>query len=223
MRTTDASPTRAGRSTATCATSITRPALRSRCDAGCGRSWAASTNCSCLLCRGRGPRLPRARPKPAHGGATAVAGAAFRGVGSGTDLGSGRRPTRSRTCASSTRVGGTSSPGIAAMRTARNWRRARRESRVLFVDHCTPPNGDAGSLVAMEVMRAFMAHGCRSPSSPGQFAHMGAATRGFAAARRGRSTIPRIRACRSSWNCETTRSTFCSCTASESAMRTCRR
>lgn len=51
--------------------------------------------------------------------------------------------------------------------------------RVLFVDHCTPtPNEDAGSLVAMEVMRAFMAHGFKVTFVPeDNFAHMGAATR----------------------------------------------
>lgn len=51
--------------------------------------------------------------------------------------------------------------------------------RVLFVDHCTPtPNEDAGSLVAMEVMRAFMAHGHKVTFVPeDNFAHMGAGTR----------------------------------------------
>jgi glycosyltransferase involved in cell wall biosynthesis len=51
--------------------------------------------------------------------------------------------------------------------------------RVLFVDHCTPtPNEDAGSLVAMEVMRAFMAHGHKVTFVPeDNFAHMGADTR----------------------------------------------
>ncbi|MFT3897083.1 MAG: glycosyltransferase [Thermomonas sp.] len=51
--------------------------------------------------------------------------------------------------------------------------------RVLFVDHCTPtPNEDAGSLVATEVMRAFLAHGWKVTFVPeDNFAHMGAETR----------------------------------------------
>jgi glycosyltransferase involved in cell wall biosynthesis len=51
--------------------------------------------------------------------------------------------------------------------------------RVLFVDHCTPtPNEDAASLVAIEVMRAFMAHGYKVTFVPeDNFAHMGADTR----------------------------------------------
>ena len=51
--------------------------------------------------------------------------------------------------------------------------------RVLFVDHCTPsPNEDAGSLVAFEIMQAFMANGHKVTFVPeDNFAHMGAHTR----------------------------------------------
>ncbi len=51
--------------------------------------------------------------------------------------------------------------------------------RTLFVDHCTPsPNEDAGSLVAFEIMKAFIANGHKVTFVPeDNFAHMGAATR----------------------------------------------
>jgi len=51
--------------------------------------------------------------------------------------------------------------------------------RVLFVDHCTPtPNEDAGSLVALEVMQAFLAEGYKVTFIPeDNFAHMGEGTR----------------------------------------------
>ena len=51
--------------------------------------------------------------------------------------------------------------------------------RTLFVDHCTPsPNEDAGSLVAFEIMQAFIANGHKVTFVPeDNFAHMGARTR----------------------------------------------
>lgn len=51
--------------------------------------------------------------------------------------------------------------------------------RALFVDHCTPsPNEDAGSLVAFEIMQAFIAYGYKITFIPeDNFAHMGAQTR----------------------------------------------
>ena len=53
--------------------------------------------------------------------------------------------------------------------------------RVLFVDHCTPtPKEDAGSVVAFEVMRGFMANGYKVTFIPeDNFAHMGADTHGL--------------------------------------------
>ena len=51
--------------------------------------------------------------------------------------------------------------------------------RALFVDHCTPsPNEDAGSLVAFEIMQAFIANGYKITFIPeDNFAHVGAQTR----------------------------------------------
>ena len=51
--------------------------------------------------------------------------------------------------------------------------------RVLFVDHCTPtPDEDAGSVVAFEVMKAFLRQGYKVTFIPeDNFANVGAATR----------------------------------------------
>src|SRR5690606_19148607 len=51
--------------------------------------------------------------------------------------------------------------------------------RVLFVDHCTPtPHEDAGSAVAFETMRGFLANGYKVTVIPeDNFAHVGSATR----------------------------------------------
>ncbi len=53
------------------------------------------------------------------------------------------------------------------------------QRRALFIDHCTPsPNEDAGSLVAFEVMQAFIANGYKVTFVPeDNFAHVGAHTR----------------------------------------------
>ena len=53
------------------------------------------------------------------------------------------------------------------------------ERRALFIDHCTPsPDEDAGSLVAFEVMQAFVANGYKVTFVPeDNFAHVGRHTR----------------------------------------------
>jgi len=53
------------------------------------------------------------------------------------------------------------------------------DRRVLFIDHCTPsPDEDAGSLVAFEVMQAFVANGYKVTFIPeDNFAHVGRHTR----------------------------------------------
>lgn len=104
----------------------------------------------------------------------------FEGVSSGTDLGSGAKAYQVENLRKLHARWGHVLAGHRRNADSPELEKERGvKSRVLFVDHCTPtPNEDAGSLVAMEVMRAFMAHGCKVTFIPeDNFAHMGAATR----------------------------------------------
>lgn len=104
----------------------------------------------------------------------------FEGVSSGTDLGSGAKAyqvenlRKLHTRWAHVLAGHRDNADRPELEKERGVAR-----RVLFVDHCTPtPNEDAGSLVAMEVMRAFLARGYKVTFIPeDNFAHMGADTR----------------------------------------------
>ena len=104
----------------------------------------------------------------------------FEGISSGTDLGAGAkayqvdnlRKLHARWAAElDTHRDNAVEPELEKERSI--------ERRALFIDHCTPsPNEDAGSLVAFEVMQAFIANGYKVTFVPeDNFAHVGAHTR----------------------------------------------
>ena len=104
----------------------------------------------------------------------------FEGISSGTDLGAGAkayqvenlRKLHARWATDlETHRDNAVQPELEKERSTRR--------RALFVDHCTPsPNEDAGSLVAFEVMLAFIANGYKVTFVPeDNFAHVGAHTR----------------------------------------------
>jgi GT2 family glycosyltransferase len=104
----------------------------------------------------------------------------FEGVTSGTDLGAGAKAyqvdnlrklhARWETTLASHRDNAVEPELEKERRIAR---------RALFIDHCTPtPDEDAGSLVAFEVMRAFLSNGYKVTFIPeDNFAHVGRHTR----------------------------------------------
>lgn len=104
----------------------------------------------------------------------------FEGVSSGTDLGSGAKAYQVENLR---KLQQRWAHVLAGHRDNADSPELEKERgvarRVLFVDHCTPtPDEDAGSLVAMEVMRAFVAQGYKVTFVPeDNFAHMGAGTR----------------------------------------------
>lgn len=104
----------------------------------------------------------------------------FEGISSGTDLGSGAKAYQVENLRKLherwKHVLATHRPN--AERPELEKERAVTR-RVLFVDHCTPtPDEDAGSLVAFEVMKAFLGQGYKVTFIPeDNFANVGAATR----------------------------------------------
>ena len=104
----------------------------------------------------------------------------FEGVSSGTDLGSGAKAYQVENLRKLHARWAHVLEGHRANADSHELEKERGIiRRVLFVDHCTPtPNEDAGSLVALEVMRAFITHGYKVTFIPeDNFAHMGADTR----------------------------------------------
>jgi GT2 family glycosyltransferase len=104
----------------------------------------------------------------------------FEGISSGTDLASGAKAYQVENLR---KLHARWAHVLATHRDNGDHPEAEKErdvrKRVLFVDHCTPtPNEDAGSVVAFEVMRAFIAHGYKVTFIPeDNFAHVGPATR----------------------------------------------
>jgi GT2 family glycosyltransferase/glycosyltransferase involved in cell wall biosynthesis len=104
----------------------------------------------------------------------------FEGISSGTDLGAGAKAHQGENLGKlHARWAGT----LASHRNNADQPELEKERgvqrRVLFIDHCTPtPEQDAGSLVAFEVMQAFLANGYKVTFIPeDNFAHAGAHTR----------------------------------------------
>ena len=104
----------------------------------------------------------------------------FEGISSGTDLGAGAKAYQVDNLRKlyerwkdvlATHRENADAPELEKERDVRG--------RVLFVDHCTPtPNEDAGSTVAFETMRGFLANGYKVTFIPeDNFAHVGAPTR----------------------------------------------
>jgi GT2 family glycosyltransferase len=104
----------------------------------------------------------------------------FEGISSGTDLGAG---AKAHQVANLQKLRERWAHVLAGHRDNADQPELEKERavrhRVLFVDHCTPsPNEDAGSLVAVEIMRAFIASGYKVTFVPeDNFAHVGAHTR----------------------------------------------
>ena len=103
----------------------------------------------------------------------------FEGISSGTDLGAGAKAYQVENLR---KLHARWEAVLDAHRdnaSSQNSRKSAIQRRVLFIDHCTPtPNEDAGSLVAFEIMQAFIANGYKVTFMPeDNFAHMGADTR----------------------------------------------
>lgn len=104
----------------------------------------------------------------------------FEGISSGTDLGSGAKAYQVQNLR---KLHDRWSGVLAAHRPNAEHPELEKERlvarRALFVDHCTPtPDEDAGSVVAFEVMKAFLRHGYKVTFVPeDNFAHMGGTTR----------------------------------------------
>jgi GT2 family glycosyltransferase len=104
----------------------------------------------------------------------------FEGISSGTDLGSGAKAYQVENLR---KLHERWKDKLATHRPNAEHPELEKERsvvrRVLFVDHCTPtPDEDAGSLVAFEVMKAFLGQGYKVTFIPeDNFANVGAATR----------------------------------------------
>jgi GT2 family glycosyltransferase/glycosyltransferase involved in cell wall biosynthesis len=104
----------------------------------------------------------------------------FEGISSGTDLGSGAKAYQVENLR---KLRDRWQDVLAGHRPNAEHPELEKERsvthRVLFVDHCTPtPDEDAGSVVAFEVMKAFLRQGYKVTFIPeDNFANVGAATR----------------------------------------------
>jgi GT2 family glycosyltransferase/glycosyltransferase involved in cell wall biosynthesis len=104
----------------------------------------------------------------------------FEGISSGTDLGSGAKAYQLENLR---KLHDRWKDVLAGHRPNAEHPELEKERsvthRVLFVDHCTPtPDEDAGSVVAFEVMKAFLRQGYKVTFIPeDNFAHVGANTR----------------------------------------------